>query len=175
MSKNDIYDISGRVKNLIAMEDIALSPVGTVLVNYHTLMLKGLYDFSDGLPEPHNSGLKRLLGQAENVPLSVIKVSSPKEEQMSLYEQVMRLKPQFPSAQDALAHLQSEYDGLGKRYSMTGDEFWIEAENSGRNNDDTRMIRKLHMQIGMCNYLINKEKKDLASEEEPLDSYEEEA
>ena len=50
--RNDcsVYAISGRIKNILAREDIALSQVGSVLVNYFTLMLKELYDFSGTLP-----------------------------------------------------------------------------------------------------------------------------
>ncbi len=52
---DSVYAISSRIKNIVAVEDIALSPVGNILVNYYTLVLKDLHDFAEHLPEPYNS------------------------------------------------------------------------------------------------------------------------
>lgn len=85
---NNIYEISGRVKNLIAMEDIAVSPVGTVLVNYYSLVLKDLYDFAETLPATDRDRLDLLLRSKENLPMLVIKVGSAlQEEWMARQEQ----------------------------------------------------------------------------------------
>ena len=80
MQNNDIYAISGRVKNHIANADIAISQVGNVLVNYFTLMIKELYDFSDTLPQPNKDAMVKILTSNEKVPMNIIKVASPEPE-----------------------------------------------------------------------------------------------
>lgn len=79
---NDIYEINGRVKNHIANEDIAISPVGEVLVNYYTLMLKELYDFTLTLSLADRSRLELLLNKNENIPMLIIKVATEKQKKM---------------------------------------------------------------------------------------------
>jgi len=153
MSKNDIYDIFGRVKNHIAIEDIALSPVGNILVNYFTLFLKELYDFSDELNETDGSNLRCVLKNNEKLPLNVIKVSTPEEQKyQTLYEQVQNTKanPQFKTNTEALKYFIKEYHNLG------GDDFWMEAEDSTILTEDHRKIMRLSRAIQMCKHLIGK-------------------
>ncbi|HWY36833.1 MAG TPA: hypothetical protein VNX68_19460, partial [Nitrosopumilaceae archaeon] len=89
---NDVYAISGRIKNIIARRDLALSPAGTILVNAYTLALKELHDFSEKLPAPYNEELKNLLIQKETLPGYVIGLSTPKRDYVTLYEEVMNTK-----------------------------------------------------------------------------------
>lgn len=84
---SDIYAISGRVKNIIAKEGIDLSPVGTILVNYYTLVLKDLHDFANNLPEPHRGQMLNLLLARENMPCNVIKVCMPNEEIEAIFDE----------------------------------------------------------------------------------------
>jgi len=88
--ENNIYQISGRVKNLIAMEDIALSPVGIVLVNYYSLALKDLYDFSETLPVADRERFEALLKSKENLPMLVIKVGAALQEEWMLRQEQER-------------------------------------------------------------------------------------
>lgn len=161
MSKNDVHDIAGRIKNIIAMEGIALSPVGTVLVNYYTLALKRLYDFSEKLPITHAADLKRELAQIENVPMLVIKVANPEDKYESLYERVMRTRanPRFGSNKEALDHFIKEYEDLGQQYEMSGDELWLLAEESDGTSPDQRRIMELRRSIQMCQHLLERENK----------------
>jgi hypothetical protein len=76
-----IYEIVGRIKNLVAKEDIALSPNGVILCNTYALMLKDLYEFSDTLNDVHKEKLNRLLRSKEELPVYVIKLITPKEEE----------------------------------------------------------------------------------------------
>lgn len=160
--KNDIYSVNGRIKNIIAREDISLSPVGNVLVNYYSLMLKDLYDFAESISDPCcRHALKDLLLSKENLPMLVIKVSTPEEQYETLYERVMKTResPQFETAQAALDHFTKEYQDLG------GDAFWLEAENSSILTEDHRKIMTLSRSIHMCKYLIEKENKNAALDE----------
>lgn len=152
-SSNDVYAISGRVKNHIAVEDMALSPAGVVLVNYFSLMLKDLYDFSDKLPL-YGDELRKLLATKETLPMLVIKVSAPTEQPKSLYEQIEEAKPLFGSTQEALDHYSQEYDDLG------GDDFWLEAESSSVYNESYSRIMRLSRSIQMCRHLLEKERAD---------------
>jgi hypothetical protein len=154
---NDVHTISARVKNLIAKEDIALSPVGKVLVNYFTLVLKNLYDFSETLPEPHKQRLNEVIGRTEDMPLLVIKVSTPKEQPKTLYEQVISSKPEFVSNEEALKHFEEEYRYLGSLYGVTGDELWFQAESGQLSGPDSDEIRRLKRSVTMCQYLIEKD------------------
>lgn len=81
---DDIYAISGRIKNLIAMEAIALSRAGIYLVNVHTLFLKELHEFASGLDKDGREQLKEILFENEKLPKNVIKLSTPKEEDMGM-------------------------------------------------------------------------------------------
>ena len=159
MAKNDIYDILGRVKNIIAREDIALSPVGTILVNYFSLMLLNLYKFAENLPTDNRESLERYLEAHENLPLLVIKTSMPKDEPMSAYEQFTKMEPQFASIEAALTYYIKEYEELGQKYGMGGEDFWWLAEIAPTKwTEDMGKIQTLRRQIGMCHHLINKKK-----------------
>jgi hypothetical protein len=75
---NDIYEINGRIKNHIARENIALSPVGTILVNYFSLFFKDLYDFTEKYDHhPHIEELKNIINKNEKMPLLIIQSSIP--------------------------------------------------------------------------------------------------
>lgn len=154
---NDTYTISARIKNLIAKEDIALSPVGKVLVNYFTLALKSLYDFSETLPPQYKHALDKVIESTENTPLLVIKVSTPKEQPMSLYQQIINCNPQFASNKEALKFFQEEYEHLGRLYGITGDELWFQAESGNVQGEDAEQIRRYRRAIQMCEHLIKKE------------------
>jgi hypothetical protein len=78
---------------------------------------------------------------------------------MSLYDDVMASSPLFGSNREALEFYTSEYEALGAKYGMTGDEFWEEAENSSMNTDDHAKIRRLSRLIGAARYFMKKEKK----------------
>src|ERR1700688_3174578 len=156
--ENDIYDISGRIKNIIAREDLAMSPAGNILVNYFSLFLKDLYDFSYSLNSPCDMELRRILNKSENIPLNIIKVSSPKERLMTIYDELENMKTKFKTNEEALEHFTTEYEELGSEYGMTGDEFWFDAESSPDLTEDYRKIMRLRRSIDMCNYLIKKEK-----------------
>jgi hypothetical protein len=151
--ENDIYEIAGRIKNIIAKKDIALSPVGNILVNSYALVLKDLYDFADTLPMPLGDKLVDLLISKEGMPEYVIRLSQPKENK-TLYEQVMeaRENPQFGSTEEALKSYSEEYEALG------GDGFWLEAESSSLLSENHRKIMRLSRSIGMCKHLIQREK-----------------
>lgn len=77
---NDVQAISGRIKNLIAREDLALSPAGVVLFNSYTLFLKQLYDFANYLPLPYSVQLEDMFNSSEDLPRNVIQLSTPKKE-----------------------------------------------------------------------------------------------
>ncbi|CAM6005512.1 unnamed protein product [Sphagnum balticum] len=159
---HDIYEISGRVKNLIATEDIALAQNGTYLVNLFSLFLKELYDFSETLPGPQQGMLQEILSSHESLPCNIMKLSAPKDEnRMSLYDQFMEAKAQFNSTEEAFQYFYAEYQNLGYKYGMSGDDFWMEAEEHDGNysykTKDYEAIRTLHMQLAMCRYLINKD------------------
>lgn len=158
MDKNDVYAISGRIKNIIAREDVALSPVGTVLVNYFTLVLKDLYDFADTLEDSKKEALFRLLRAKEDTPLHIIQVATPKEKAPTLYEEFTKAKPQFNTNEEALDHFIKEYDDLGSLYGMSGDDFWLEAEDSSYLNEDHIKIMRLQRQIQMCKHLIKRDR-----------------
>ena len=79
MNSNDVYAISGRIKNMISMEDLWLSPAGNILANAYTLVLKDLHDFAEKLPDPYNQQLADLLFRNENLPLRVIALTTPKK------------------------------------------------------------------------------------------------
>lgn len=155
---NDIYEISARIKNIIAREDMTLSPAGKILVNYFSLMMKDLYDFSDTLPEPYNQYLKYDLSQKESVPMTIIKVSTPKDNPFSFYSEVMNSVKNFGSNVEALRYYMEEYDFLGSEHDMQGDEYWMEAEKASILSDDHIKIMKLRRAILILKYLVNKEK-----------------
>ena len=160
---NTVYAISGRMKNLLAMAGISLTPVGTILINSYTHVLKSLYDFAENL-EGFNerASLEHLLLQAESLPKSVIELTIPKEG-TTLYDDITRLMPMYPSNEDALADMIAEYEYCG------GEEFWVEAESAILDTEEYSRIRTLRRGIGMCQYLVNKNKnKALSGLEVPL-------
>lgn len=169
MSKNDIYEIKARVANIIAREDIALSPVGRILVNYFSLLFKDLYDLSETLPEERRQFMQYYLKERESLPMTIIKVATPKKEK-TLYEQVMesRENPQFDSAEEALEHITKEYEELGAKHGKSGDDFWFEAEEADGMDwcEDYAIIMRLKRHLQMCHYLIEKNKNGLSSQED---------
>lgn len=160
MENNDIYAISGRIKNLIAREDMALMDAGLTLVNYYSLMLKDLYDFAQTLPPPYNNDLVRLLSQKEDLPKNVIKVSTLRQEESNkgLVDSWEALEPEFVSEEVALEYFLEKYEALGTKYGKSGDEFWAEAESVGVMTDDHREVMKLHGNISMCYNLLSRNK-----------------
>ena len=156
MENNDIYAISGRIKNIIARSDIALSPAGTILVNYFTLMFKDLYAFAEARDLKE---LDFLLKSKENIPQLIIEASTPKEDRfVTLYDEVCKKKAEFKSAKQALNYYKQEYNDLGAKHGMSGKDFWMEAESSEMLTEDQRKIMRLQKAIQMCYYLIQKEK-----------------
>ena len=85
---DDIYAISGRVKNFMAREDLGLTPAGEILSNTFSLFLKDLYSFSDTLPEPYKTQLWNIAYDRENLPCYIIRLCTPKPEPSNpLYEE----------------------------------------------------------------------------------------
>ena len=77
---------------------------------------------------------------------------------MTLYEDAMNMKPEFQSNEEALEHFQKEYDELGAKHNMTGDQYWQVAEHSLKFEEDQWRILGLARHIQMCEYLIKKAK-----------------
>ena len=69
---------------------------------------------------------------------------------MSLYDDVMNAKPLFSSAQEALVHYVKEYEALGRKHGMTGNEFWNEANILHITMKTIETIMSLRMSINMC-------------------------
>ena len=151
---NDVYEISGRIKNIIANNDIALSRVGEILVNYYTLAFKDLYDFSETLDETDRANLQCVLRKNEDVPMKIIKVSESLNKEKSLYEQVMEASksPMFASNQEAYDYYLNAYSELG------GDDFWIEAEEASMQTEEHHMAMRARRALGILKHLIDKEK-----------------
>ena len=105
---DSIYQIKARIGNKIASSDIALSPVGEVLVNYFSLTLKDLYDFSDTLPSEQSSKLNSILAQKESVPKQIIQVCSPKEESNTFVLDIAKERI-FKRLQNSLKNLGEDY------------------------------------------------------------------
>lgn len=74
-NSNDIYRISARVNNLARSGGGSLTPVGAILCNSHTHVLKALYDFADTLPEIHKEALIKVIRRQEGMPADVIAAS----------------------------------------------------------------------------------------------------
>lgn len=159
---DDIYAIAGRIKNLIAMEDLGLTQSGLYIVNAHALNLKDLHDCANKIPEPFKNELKNLIFSQETMSRNILKLATPKEEPQSFMEKFMETKARFQTNQEAYKYFKKEYESLGQRYGLTGDDFWIEAEcaDGARTSrtEDYNKIMTLHRQMGMCRYLMNKEK-----------------
>ncbi len=170
MDNYDPLAISGRIKNIIAREDLAISPAGTFLVNYFTLFLHELYEFADKNPGVYNQELVKILNRGEELPKNVIKVSTPKndpEEELPLeddrrYDYAVqgiidgREMCRFGSNEEALKHFTEEYEALGAKYNKSGYEFWLEAECSSVDTDDYRTIMRLARSVAMCKHLMGK-------------------
>lgn len=69
-------------------------------------------------------------------------------------------KPQFASNEEAYESYKKEYDALGQKYNMSGDDFWMEAETASTWSctlrEDYQRIMSLRMRLNMCKYLIDK-------------------
>jgi hypothetical protein len=157
MKSDDIYIISGRIKNILAKSDIALSPVGKILINAYTLVLKELQDYAEKIPEPWSRELKDLLISKEGMPEYVIRLSTPREKFMSLYDEVKKKEVEFESVKKALKHYTKEYEALGEEYGISGDELWMRAESASMLDEDCIKIMRLARSIQMCKYLLKKE------------------
>lgn len=70
---NDIYFINARVKNKArAGSGGVLTPVGDILCNSMSHVLKKLYEFSETLDDVNKEKLKAILQKAEEMPGDVI-------------------------------------------------------------------------------------------------------
>jgi hypothetical protein len=78
-NSNDLYAIDARVKNLARDWDAHLTPMGTILCNHFTFVLKDLYDFSDTLSEPYKHRLKEILEKHEGMPRKIIELGRKKK------------------------------------------------------------------------------------------------
>lgn len=151
----DIYQLTGRMKNIIASSGISLSPAGTILLNTYALAMKDLYEFAETLPEDSKQGLRNLLASKEGLPCYVIKLTSPKA-QDTIGNEVEKKEAQFESAEKALEFYQKQYDDLGEEYGISGDELWARAENAPMLDEECMKIMRLRRCINMCEYLIKK-------------------
>src|SRR5581483_1815949 len=70
--KHGIYEINARVKNLARGSGGSLTPVGDMLCNTYTHVLKDFYNFAETLPEPHKTIMLALISRHEDMPLNVI-------------------------------------------------------------------------------------------------------
>jgi hypothetical protein len=113
---DSIYQIKARIGNKIASSDIALSPVGEVLVNYFSLTLKDLYDFSDTLPSEQSSKLNSILAQKEEVPKQIIQVCSPKEESNTFVLDIAKQRIN-KRLHNSLKDLSSDYELLSLTFN----------------------------------------------------------
>lgn len=146
---NDVYAISGRIKNLIAKKDLALSPTGLILVNAFTLMLKDLYEYADNLTHPNSEALRKLLEEKESLPAYVIEVSTPKE---PIEDPSGHLR--FDSNEEALKYFTDEFERLG------GEKFWLEAESASIVTDKHYEVMVSRRNREMAKYLTERENKD---------------
>lgn len=79
--KNDIYQISARIKNAVAFADHALSPQGNALCNMFSHVIKELYDFSETIvDEEIASKLNQIIKKQEEFPAKLLDLFKPKEE-----------------------------------------------------------------------------------------------
>lgn len=157
MSKNnDIYAIVGRIKNLIAKDDLALTESGKILVNTYALVLKELHDFSEKLPGAFYKELSELLIKKESLPHYVLSLSTPKEDLEEEEAGSDWSSPRFASNEEAYKHYTTEYEALGAKYGMTGDDFWCEAENESHLTEDHIQIMSLSRGIAMLKHLMGK-------------------
>jgi len=78
---NDIYRLSARVKNLAVIEGKAsLTPVGAMLCNTYTHVLKALYDFSETIQDKAvKDRLVEILRNSESMPAKFILASKPRK------------------------------------------------------------------------------------------------
>lgn len=74
--ENSIYNINARVKNLARnISGGHLTPVGDILCNSMSHVLKKLYAFAETLPEADRERLKLILAKTEEMPGDVIYAS----------------------------------------------------------------------------------------------------
>ena len=77
-------------------------------------------------------------------------------------DDLVSMKPQFASIEEAQVYYKAQYDALGAKYGKTGYDFWLESENADGfftdRSEDYGRIRSLYRHLGMCWYLINKAK-----------------
>lgn len=72
-NSNDIYKISARIKNLARGNNASLTPMGDILCNTYTHVLKALYIFADTMSDQNTKDkLIRLIRANENMPANVI-------------------------------------------------------------------------------------------------------
>jgi hypothetical protein len=79
--RNDIYQISARIKNAAAASDHAFSPQGIALCNMFTHVIKELYDFSATIEDKEiAANLDRIIKRQENFPARLLDLFKPKKE-----------------------------------------------------------------------------------------------
>jgi len=71
-NSNDIYKISARVKNLARGGNANLTPMGDMLCNSYTHVLKAFYAFAETLNQPAKDALVLLIRKHEDMPGNVI-------------------------------------------------------------------------------------------------------
>ena len=79
---NELHAINGRIKNHLARKDLALTPAGTILINSFSFLVKDLYDFADTLVDADAYVLKKIVENAETLPLNVLTLTTPSAEEM---------------------------------------------------------------------------------------------
>ena len=77
---NNIYQISGRIKNHAAAKDHAFSPQGVALCNMFTHVVKELYDFAETLEDKEAaSKLRDVIRRQETFPANLLDLFKPVE------------------------------------------------------------------------------------------------
>ena len=84
MQNDDIYAISGRIRNFMAKEDLTLTHAGEVLSNSYALFLQELHMFANSLPEDNKVLLKEILYSWEDLPCYVVKLCTPRPDLKSV-------------------------------------------------------------------------------------------
>jgi hypothetical protein len=79
MNNNDLYAIDARVKNLARDWDASLTPMGVILCNHFTFVLKDLYDFSETLTNKDKEKLQEILRSHEGMPRKIIELGRKKK------------------------------------------------------------------------------------------------
>lgn len=76
-----IYQVADRIKNRAREKGAALLPNGEALCNLYTHVLMSFYEYADKLPEPYKTELETLIKSKENLPLQVISLVTPNEDE----------------------------------------------------------------------------------------------